>query len=92
MNSDADKLWSRVAKFQQVEESSWRILAPLLDGTTSLSHIDGSLYSPQVPEVVCKAHAATINKVHMTTLTDVLLLDKNFGFSLLWLSHWAEGR
>ncbi|KAG7164122.1 HAUS augmin-like complex subunit 6-like [Homarus americanus] len=63
MNSEASKLWARAEKFREIEESSWKILSPLLDGTTSLSHIDGSAYAPQVPEMVYKAHANTINKV-----------------------------
>ncbi|XP_071519173.1 uncharacterized protein [Panulirus ornatus] len=63
MNSKTGCLWDRIAEFRQKEESSWKILSPLLDGTTSLSHLDGSMYSPQVPEMVYKAHANTMNKV-----------------------------
>lgn len=63
MNSEAKRLWDRVEVFRQVEESSWKILSPLLNGTTSLSHVDGSMYSVQVPDMIYKEHATEINKV-----------------------------
>ncbi|XP_045619316.1 uncharacterized protein dgt6 [Procambarus clarkii] len=63
MNSTASKLWEKVEGFQKVEEASWKIISSLLDGTTFLSHINGSMYSPQVPEIVYKTHASTINKM-----------------------------
>lgn len=68
MNSEAKRLWDRVEVFRQVEESSWKILSPLLNGTTSLSHIDGSMYSVQVPDMIYKEHAAEINKLGLQGL------------------------
>ena len=53
----------KVDQYQEVEESAWKVLSPLLDGSTSLSHINGSVYSPEVPDIVLKRHANAINKV-----------------------------
>lgn len=63
MNDQMSKMWSPVDQFQQVESSAWEVLRPLLDGSAFLSHIDGSAYSPQVPEMVYKTQASTVNKV-----------------------------
>lgn len=63
MKNSTGKLWEQVEKFRLIEEASWKIFAPLLDGTTFLSHINGSMYSPQVPEMVYKTHFNTINKM-----------------------------
>ncbi|XP_047487624.1 uncharacterized protein LOC125038241 [Penaeus chinensis] len=68
MNSEAKRLWDRVEVFRQVEESSWKILSPLLNGTTSLSHVDGSMYSVQVPDMIYKEHATEINKLGLQGL------------------------
>ena len=63
MNKEAGELWGHVKKFYDTQSSNWSLLSPLLEGTTSLSHLDGSLYSPVVPEIVYKEHASAINKV-----------------------------
>ncbi|XP_050690896.1 uncharacterized protein LOC126982672 isoform X2 [Eriocheir sinensis] len=68
MNNEMKKLWSPVDRFQQVEGSAWEVLRPLLDGSAFLSHIDGSVYSPQVPEMVYKTHASTVNKLKLEGL------------------------
>uniref|UniRef100_A0A0P4WT65 HAUS augmin-like complex subunit 6 N-terminal domain-containing protein n=1 Tax=Scylla olivacea TaxID=85551 RepID=A0A0P4WT65_SCYOL len=68
MNDSISKLWDKVDHFQQVEESAWKVLCPLLDGSTSLTHINGSVYSPQVPEMVYKTHANAINKLKLQGL------------------------
>lgn len=63
MNASVEKLWKRTEEFQEIEEASWNILSPLLSGTT-LSYLDGAQYSPQVPDIIYKEHATTINKVY----------------------------
>lgn len=68
MNDHMNKMWGQVDHFQQVEGSAWEVLRPLLDGSAFLSHINGSVYSPQVPEVVYKNHASTVNKVGLIYL------------------------
>ncbi|XP_066977584.1 uncharacterized protein [Macrobrachium rosenbergii] len=68
LNGEAGDLWERVSAFHNIESSSWKVLSPLLDGTMSLSHIDGSLYTPTVPEIVYKDYAVEINKVGLQGL------------------------
>ncbi|XP_045129511.1 uncharacterized protein LOC123515129 isoform X3 [Portunus trituberculatus] len=68
MNDSVSKLWNKVDHFQQVEESTWKVLCSLIDGSTSLTHINGSVYSPQVPEIVYKTHANAINKLKLQGL------------------------
>ncbi|XP_064112157.1 uncharacterized protein LOC135219371 isoform X2 [Macrobrachium nipponense] len=68
LNGEAGDLWERVSTFHKIESSSWKVLAPLLDGTMSLSHVDGSLYTPTVPEIVFKDYAVDINKVGLQGL------------------------
>ncbi|XP_068238997.1 uncharacterized protein [Palaemon carinicauda] len=68
LNSEAGDLWGRVGTFQNIESSSWKVLSPLLDGTMSLSHLDGSLFTPTVPETVYKDYAVDINKIGLQGL------------------------
>ncbi|KAK4304245.1 hypothetical protein Pmani_023799 [Petrolisthes manimaculis] len=64
MNALAEKKWQRFEEFQAREEASWNILDPLLSGTTH-SYLDGAQYSPQVPDIIYKDHATTINKLKL---------------------------
>lgn len=83
MNSEAKGLWDRVEAFRLVEETSWKILSPLLNGTTSLSHVDGSMYSVQVPDMIYKEHAAEVNKVGIVECSGLIIFrDLCFGYSL----------
>ncbi|CAL4084764.1 unnamed protein product, partial [Meganyctiphanes norvegica] len=67
-NNEVGNAWEQIDQFASVERSAWALLSPLLDGSIALSHIDGKLYAPQVPQEILKENAHTISKTGLSSV------------------------